>query len=436
MNEDDLKPQLRAALQLASAGRSAQARQELERLHALRPDSAQAAIALARIASQGGDLARAEAVLAETLAALPRQEMVAVELAVLRAGAGRVGDAVASLRGFLEATPAAPLAWLLLGQMLDDLGQRIPSLMARFEAVTRAHAAGVWREPSATPAHLVDIVGAAVADVHRHRRDVFFGVLEPIREQHGPAALRRVDRALTGYLREWDATPADPMQRPRFFHFPDLPAEPFLDPYLQPWAHQLHAAFADIRDEALSLIPDRHGLEDFVKVREGDRIGNYLGGVQPAWEAFFFYRHGERYHENHARCPRTSAVLESLDLCRIPGQTPEICFSVLRPGTHILPHHGVTNTRTVMHLPLVVPEPCALHLVDRGVHHWREGELVMFDDTFLHEAWNRSDSVRIILLMDCWNPHLTAVEREAMTRIAQTIGALDVALDTKRWHAQ
>ena len=148
---------------------------------------------------------------------------------------------------------------------------------------------------------------------------------------------------------------------------------------------------------------------------------------------FFFYRHGQRYDDNHARCPRTSAVLDSLDLCRIPGQTPEILFSVLAPGTHILPHHGVTNTRCVMHLPLVVPEDCALHLVDRGVHHWREGELVMFDDTFLHESWNRSGSVRIIVLMDCWNPDLTRVERDAVTRIAQAIGALDIALQTDAW---
>ena len=69
----------------------------------------------------------------------------------------------------------------------------------------------------------------------------------------------------------------------------------------------------------------------------------------------------------------------------------------------------------------------------QGVHHWREGELVMFDDTFLHESWNRSGSVRIIVLMDCWNPDLTRVERDAVTQIAQAIGALDIALQTDAW---
>jgi aspartyl/asparaginyl beta-hydroxylase (cupin superfamily) len=96
----------------------------------------------------------------------------------------------------------------------------------------------------------------------------------------------------------------------------------------------------------------------------------------------------------------------------------------LRPGTHINAHHGVTNVRLVSHLPLIVPPDCALNLVDRGEHHWTEGKLVMFDDTYLHEAWNRSGQVRVILLMDCWNPHLTAVEKVALKELMETVTAL------------
>ena len=61
-----------------------------------------------------------------------------------------------------------------------------------------------------------------------------------------------------------------------------------------------------------------------------------------------------------ASCPRTAAVLETLPLVRIREHAPETLFSVLRPGTHILPHRGVTNTRLVTHLPLIVPPDCAL----------------------------------------------------------------------------
>jgi aspartate beta-hydroxylase len=150
-------------------------------------------------------------------------------------------------------------------------------------------------------------------------------------------------------------------------------------------------------------------------------------GTEPAWDAFFFYRHGARFDENHARCPDTSAVLESIELCRIADQAPEICFSVLGPGTQIMPHYGVSNVRLVMHLPLQVPSDCALNLLGAGEHQWEEGKLVMFDDTFEHEAWNRSHSPRIILLMDCWNPHLTVPEKTAVKLLIEMITAFQLA---------
>ena len=73
------------------------------------------------------------------------------------------------------------------------------------------------------------------------------------------------------------------------------------------------------------------------------------------------------------------------------------------PGTHLLPHRGVTNTRVVAHLPLIVPPDCALR-VGGEEHAWQEGRVVVFDDTYEHEAWNRSDQVRVVLIFDLWNP--------------------------------
>jgi aspartate beta-hydroxylase len=80
-----------------------------------------------------------------------------------------------------------------------------------------------------------------------------------------------------------------------------------------------------------------------------------------------------------------------------------------------------------MHLPLQVPSACALNVIGVGEHHWKEGELMMFDDTFQHEAWNRSNATRIILLMDCWNPHLTGAEQMAMKQLIETITGFQLA---------
>lgn len=73
------------------------------------------------------------------------------------------------------------------------------------------------------------------------------------------------------------------------------------------------------------------------------------------------------------------------------------------------------------HLPLIVPADCRLRVADH-VHAWEPGRCFTFDDTFEHEAWNRSAQTRVILLFDVWNPHLAAEEREAL-------GALIARLD-------
>jgi aspartate beta-hydroxylase len=81
----------------------------------------------------------------------------------------------------------------------------------------------------------------------------------------------------------------------------------------------------------------------------------------------------------------------------------------------------VTNTRLVTHLPLIVPPDCALN-VGGERHVWQEGRCVTFDDTFEHEAWNRSERTRVVMLLDVWNPHLTLAEREAITVLVEGIG--------------
>ncbi|TMH08879.1 MAG: tetratricopeptide repeat protein [Betaproteobacteria bacterium] len=410
-------------------GRTTEAERLLGKALTQWPDSLEAAMRLAQLALDRQDFGRAIELLQEACQRNPDEPQAALDLAVVHLNTGNPQAAVAVLEASLARTPEFCNGWLLLGQVREALGDELGALTAWYQAITRARRAGWWTDESTTPPQLLDAVLHAVDRLRRGRRQLFFGCYDDLRQTYGASELRRVDRALTGHLREWDSTPSDPRQRPKFLFFPDLPSSPYHDPFLQPWAPQLRAAFPDMRQEALDLIRQECALPNFIDFKPGDRVENVLTGEgpQPAWEAFFFYRHGKRFDENHARCPKTSAVLESIELCRIADQAPEVCFSVLRPGTHIMPHHGVTNTRLVMHLPLIVPPDCALNLVDAGEHHWKEGELVMFDDTFKHEAWNRSTSTRIILLMDCWSPYLTPVEKQAVKRLVETISGLQQA---------
>jgi aspartate beta-hydroxylase len=318
---------------------------------------------------------------------------------------------------------------LLLGRARHAAGDRNGALRAWYQAVMRAQRAGLWIDAGTTPPQLLQDVLLAIAQLRDGQRELLFASYDELRQREGNAAVQRVDRAVEVYLREVEARPADPRQRPRFFYFPGLPEGPYHNPSLQPWAQSLREAYPAIRGEALARAGENASLSDYLDIKSGDSIEQYLRGadVHPAWEAFFFYRRGRRFDENHARCPLTSHVLESIELCRIADHAPEICYSVLRPGTHILPHFGVTNTRVVLHLPLLVPENCALHVIGNEPHAWKEGELVMFDDTYEHEAWNRSAATRIVLLMDCWNPYLTTVEKQALSQLIETIGGLNAA---------
>ena len=81
----------------------------------------------------------------------------------------------------------------------------------------------------------------------------------------------------------------------------------------------------------------------------------------------------------------------------------------------------MTNTRVTSHLPLLIPEDCALR-VGGEEHHWREGEVVVFDDTYEHEAWNRSSRTRVVMIFDMWNPFLTLTERAVLSDLTIAMG--------------
>lgn len=77
-------------------------------------------------------------------------------------------------------------------------------------------------------------------------------------------------------------------------------------------------------------------------------------------------------------------------------------FSVFEPGTKLEPHIGLYKGVMRYHLPIIVPddfEKCFIN-VDGNVLHWREGEDLMFDDTFLHHAENNSNERRVVLFLD------------------------------------
>lgn len=337
---------------------------------------------------------------------------------------GDARGAAESLRRALQLGPRMFVARLRLGIALEQLGENHQALLEYFGAINVAQEQGRWLSDDTTGPGLREAVKHAIRYVDAGRHALFDGVLEPLRQRYGRSEMARVEQALAIYLGEQPANLPDPRQKPKFLYFPGVPSRTYYPRDRFPWYEQLEANTDVIREELRSVLMEaQDDLESFLGGPAGDLPGLLKGqGSSPAsWDAFFFYRHGQRFDEHLQRCPRTAAILEELPLARVRAHAPEALFSVLRPGSHILPHRGVTNTRLVTHLPLIVPPDCAIR-VGGEIHAWQEGRCVTFDDTMEHEAWNRSDETRVVMILDCWNPDMTEAEQVAVAELVGAIG--------------
>lgn len=200
-------------------------------------------------------------------------------------------------------------------------------------------------------------------------------------------------------------------------HYPFLPADEFFDRRHFPWFERLEARTPAIRAELERLLADPgEALRPYVRMEKG-LPRNIWSGLDNslAWSACFLWEYGEPNRAVLDRCPETAAALAEVPSAPIPGRSPSAFFSILKPRTRIPPHTGVTNTRAIVHLPLIVPPGCGFR-VGGETREWRESEAFAFDDTIEHEAWNDSETPRAVLILDVWNPHLSVGEREAITR--------------------
>lgn len=208
-------------------------------------------------------------------------------------------------------------------------------------------------------------------------------------------------------------------------HYPFLPADEFFDARHFPWFDDLAARTPAIRAELEALLADPgDDLKPYVRMDKGapdspwDPLNHNLD-----WGACFLWEYGAPNRPVLDRCPQTAAALAAAPGAHIPGRAPSAFFSMLRPRTRIPPHTGVTNTRAIIHLPLIVPPGCGFR-VGGETREWVEGKPFAFDDTIEHEAWNDSDAMRAVLIFDVWNPHLGAEEQAIVADYCRMIDRL------------
>ncbi len=403
-----------------------------------------------KAASSAGRLGESDALLARAAELAPGHPVVLNELGTRMMQRGEHAKARDLFQRATVADPDHPALWSNLAASLDALGllqeeleaieralvlepRHLPSLLQKAALIEARgdsrNAARAYRNALATLPPGVTPPASAAAAIERGREAVraddaalaeaLERHLAPIRERHGGGAYRRVDRCLdflTGKRTRY-------RPEPTFMYFPEIPALEFFDRADFPWLDAIEAATEEIRAELTSvLVSDRAGLEPYVAYPDGVPLDQWRElNKSRRWSAYFLWNQGEAQSAHMARCPRTVELLKTAPQCDVAQRGPTAFFSILDAATTIPAHSGVTNTRLTVHLPLIVPPDCGFR-VGSETREWVPGKAWVFDDTIEHQAWNRSDMPRAILIFDIWNPYLSAAERDLIRAATEVFG--------------
>jgi len=364
-------------------------------------------------ALRAGDAATARRLLEAALES--RRQNPPLEMA-LAAACARLSDfsaALAVVERLLDREPRRFGALMLKADILDSAGE--PRKAASFYQAALSVAPP---EAQRTP-DLVQAVARAQAKLRQSAMD-YEAHLKRALDEKGffrSAQAARYEQALDILFGKRQLY----FQQPRQFYFPGLPQIQFYERSEFDWVETLEARTDRIRSEAKALLEDETAFLPYIHARADEpRLRETKLYESTDWSACYLVRDGAPVPEFAERCPETMKALESVPLCDIPGKMPAVLFSLLRPKTQIEPHHGMYNTRLICHVPLIVPEGCRLR-VGNETRAWREGEMLIFDDSIEHAAINNSDRLRVVLLFDIWRPEFSETDRDFLRAIFAAI---------------
>ncbi|WOJ92361.1 aspartyl/asparaginyl beta-hydroxylase domain-containing protein [Congregibacter variabilis] len=337
-----------------------------------------------------------------------------MNVAIAQRALGDLPAAIKALNNALAIDPYAFMPMLSKGAILEQMGDMRTAAQVYKDVLRIAppdsDTPASLRPPLQRAQEVVDEQAAAMASYFRD-------TLSPLMQEHGGESLGRFEECMdvvAGVKRVYNAEPVQ-------VHYPRLPAIPFFDRSYFPWFETLEAATETIQGELQSLMNEGlPGFKPYVQYAPGTPENQFKPlNHSDNWSSLWLWKDGQPQKEAMARCPKTTAVLEQLPLADQPDFAPTALFSALAPHTKIPPHTGSTNTRLLVHLPLILPGPAGFR-VGNEVREWRIGEAWAFDDTIEHEAWNDADQTRVIMIFDIWNPLLTEAERSMVSALLGT----------------
>ncbi|MEE4250673.1 MAG: aspartyl/asparaginyl beta-hydroxylase domain-containing protein [Alcanivoracaceae bacterium] len=147
-----------------------------------------------------------------------------------------------------------------------------------------------------------------------------------------------------------------------------------------------------IRDEALALYGQGH-----IAVKDDLPASSFYKDNR--WKSFYLKIYNNDIPSAYQLAPKTRALID-----QVPGMNIAL-FAVLMPGKRLNKHHDPFAYTVRYSLGLSTPNDKACGLMINGDHYtWKDGESIIFDETYLHSAYNDTDKPRIILMTDIDRP--------------------------------
>jgi hypothetical protein len=126
--------------------------------------------------------------------------------------------------------------------------------------------------------------------------------------------------------------------------------------------------------------------------------------------------HNDKWKKESDIFPKTKKILSNF----MSDCYGLICFSLLPAGSTIYPHTGASNFRLRLHLGLTVPnnyKDCYIKIAEKK-GYWKEGKVLVIDDSYIHSVKNNTDQDRIILIFDIWNPSINLIDKMLIKKYA------------------
>jgi beta-hydroxylase len=173
-----------------------------------------------------------------------------------------------------------------------------------------------------------------------------------------------------------------------------VPPTPFLKPEDFPQLAPLRDHWEEIREEALRLDD-----EGYIKAANGYTDIGFNSFFRTGWTRFYLKWYGQDLESAKKLCPRTVEIVNS-----IPGIKAAM-FTSLPPGARLVRHRDPYAGSLRYHLGLSTPNAAECFIeVDGERYSWHDGEAVMFDETYIHYAENKTDHRRVIFFCDVERP--------------------------------